>query len=142
MPEARFKGITLGILTTSLVVGILIPNIEFVLGLLGSTMGMLIALILPSILFIKVNSKASAERLLAQTIMLVGIVLIVTGTYLNLAHIYKVQAEQTEVVIANMIKNDLDPNLPNIEKQISKEGKAAEAVPGGGDCHQERTRGS
>ncbi|XP_042233795.1 putative sodium-coupled neutral amino acid transporter 10 isoform X2 [Homarus americanus] len=138
MPEARFKGITLGILTTSLVVGILIPNIEFVLGLLGSTMGMLIALILPSILFIKVNSKASAERLLAQTIMLVGIVLIVTGTYLNLAHIYKVQAEQTEVVIANMIKNDLDPNLPNIEKQISKEGKAAEAVPAGGDSATRR----
>ncbi|KAG7176689.1 sodium-coupled neutral amino acid transporter 10-like 1 [Homarus americanus] len=127
MPEARFKGITLGILTT-----------KFVLGLLGSTMGMLIALILPSILFIKVNSKASAERLLAQTIMLVGIVLIVTGTYLNLAHIYKVQAEQTEVVIANMIKNDLDPNLPNIEKQISKEGKAAEAVPAGGDSATRR----
>merc|ERR1711862_450212 len=40
MPEARFKGITFGILFISLIFGILIPNIEFVLGLLGSTMGM------------------------------------------------------------------------------------------------------
>ncbi|XP_050731945.1 putative sodium-coupled neutral amino acid transporter 10 isoform X42 [Eriocheir sinensis] len=86
MPEARFKAITVGILTVSVVVGILVPNIEFVLGVLGSTMGVIISLVLPSIMFIKVNSKASVERLVAQGIMLMGVLLIVTGTYLNLTH--------------------------------------------------------
>ncbi|KAK8722475.1 hypothetical protein OTU49_012236, partial [Cherax quadricarinatus] len=111
MPESRFKGITIGILASSLVVGILIPNIEFVLGLLGSTMGMLIALFLPSLLFIRVHSKASAERLLAQGIMLVGIVLIVTGTYLTLSHINQVQTEQQAQAIPDLAKNAIDPNL-------------------------------
>nr|XP_045598088.1 putative sodium-coupled neutral amino acid transporter 10 isoform X2 [Procambarus clarkii] len=123
MPESRFKGITIGILTTSLIVGILIPNIEFVLGLLGSTMGMLIALILPSLLFIRVNSKASAERLLAQGIMLVGVVLIVTGTYLTLAHINQVQTEPQVPVVKDLVKNGIDPNLPNIERNVADEGK-------------------
>ncbi|XP_047483640.1 putative sodium-coupled neutral amino acid transporter 10 isoform X2 [Penaeus chinensis] len=112
MPEARFKGITLGILLTSLVVGILIPNIELVLGLLGSTMGMLIALILPSLLFIKVNSKASAERLLAQGIMLMGLVLIVTGTYLNMAHMNEVQNISEVGPTESLEKLNLDLQIP------------------------------
>lgn len=112
MPEARFKGITLGILLTSLVVGILIPNIELVLGLLGSTMGMLIALILPSLLFIKVNSKASAERLLAQGIMLIGLVLIVTGTYLNMAHMNEVQNISEVGPTESLEKLNLDLQIP------------------------------
>ncbi|XP_069986628.1 putative sodium-coupled neutral amino acid transporter 10 [Penaeus vannamei] len=112
MPEARFKGITFGILLTSLVVGILIPNIELVLGLLGSTMGMLIALILPSLLFIKVNSKASAERLLAQGIMLMGLVLIVTGTYLNMSHMNEVQNISDVGPTESLEKLNLDLQIP------------------------------
>ncbi|XP_064101881.1 putative sodium-coupled neutral amino acid transporter 10 isoform X2 [Macrobrachium nipponense] len=124
MPESRFKAITFGILLSSLVIGILIPNIELVLGLLGSTMGMLIATILPSLLFIKVNTKASTERLLAQGIMLMGLMLIVTGTYLNLAHIREVQelpASPTELVKANV-----DLEMPKIMDvgEGEKEGKA------------------
>lgn len=138
MPESRFKGITIGILTVSLVVGILIPNIEFVLGLLGSTMGVLIALILPSLLFIKVNSKASVERLVAQGIMLMGVVLIVTGTYLNVAHINEVQAEQQAVAVPELVKNNVDPILPKIEEKVADEVKAVEAGPVGGDSATRR----
>ncbi|KAK4303840.1 hypothetical protein Pmani_024185 [Petrolisthes manimaculis] len=122
MPESRFKGITIAILSVSLVIGILIPNIEFVLGLLGSTMGALIALILPSLLFIKVNTKASAERFLAQFIMLMGLLLLVLGTYLNLAHIHQVQVEQIREapnLSPDLTKNNIhSPNLPKIEEKV------------------------
>ncbi|KAK3873265.1 hypothetical protein Pcinc_021715 [Petrolisthes cinctipes] len=124
MPESRFKGITIAILSISLVIGILIPNIEFVLGLLGSTMGVLIALILPSLLFIKVNTKASAERFLAQFIMLMGLLLLVLGTYLNLAHIHQVQVEQIREapdLSPDLTKNNIHlPNLPKIEEKVSE----------------------
>ena len=43
---------------------------EFVLGMLGSTMGVVISLVLPCVMFIKVNSKASVERLVAQVCVL------------------------------------------------------------------------
>lgn len=138
MPESRFKGITIGILASSLVVGILIPNIEFVLGLLGSTMGMLIALFLPSLLFIRVHSKASAERLLAQGIMLVGIVLIVTGTYLTLSHINQVQTEQQAQAIPDLAKNAIDPNLRNIENNVVDESKIDKVVAVRGDSATRR----
>ncbi|XP_076034327.1 uncharacterized protein LOC143021033 isoform X2 [Oratosquilla oratoria] len=121
MPEARFKGITLGILTISLTIGIMIPNIEFVLGLLGSTMGMTIALILPSLMFIKVNSKASAERLVAQGIMFIGAFLIVTGTYLNLKNISDSDVAQRPNIQPDLLKQNLDPQLVDgnaLEKNV------------------------
>ncbi|KAK7071307.1 hypothetical protein SK128_028291 [Halocaridina rubra] len=134
MPESRFKGITLGILVFSLIIGILIPNIEFVLGLLGSTMGMLIALILPSLLFIKVNTKASAERLFAQAIMLMGILLVVTGTYLNLAHIYEVQSSPQVAPTPETIRANIEPQLPKVEeKMVEVAEKSGEALPVGID---------
>ncbi|XP_066950342.1 solute carrier family 38 member 10 isoform X2 [Macrobrachium rosenbergii] len=128
MPESRFKAITFGILLSSLVIGILIPNIELVLGLLGSTMGMLIATILPSLLFIKVNTKASTERLLAQGIMLMGLMLIVTGTYLNLAHIREVQ--ELPLSPTELAKANVDPQMPKI-MDVGEGEKDGKAVPAG-----------
>lgn len=64
--EGRLKFLTILIIGFSLVVGILIPNIELVLGLVGSTTGTVICIIFPSIMFIRVTSKLTTERLLAQ----------------------------------------------------------------------------
>lgn len=66
LPETRFRCLTIIIVAVSLVTGILIPNIEFVLGLVGSTIGVMICLIFPAIFFISISSKHTNERLLAQ----------------------------------------------------------------------------
>jgi len=66
IPDARLKCLTIGILGFCLIIGLLIPNIELVLGLVGSTTGSVICLIFPSIMFIRVTSKKTTERLLAQ----------------------------------------------------------------------------
>ena len=66
LPEARFRCLTFVIVAVSLITGILIPNIEFVLGLVGSTIGVMICLIFPAIFFISISSKHTNERLLAQ----------------------------------------------------------------------------
>ncbi|XP_018009637.1 putative sodium-coupled neutral amino acid transporter 10 isoform X2 [Hyalella azteca] len=85
MPETRFKLITFVVLGATLCIGILLPNIEFVLGLLGSTLGALISLIFPALLFIRMHSKLSLDRLLAQGVLLLGVVVVVTGCYQHLA---------------------------------------------------------
>jgi sodium-coupled neutral amino acid transporter 10 len=66
IPDARLKCLTIAILGFGLIIGILIPNIELVLGLVGSTTGSVICVIFPSIMFIKVTDKKTTERLLAQ----------------------------------------------------------------------------
>lgn len=66
MTEGRFKCITLAIVTVSLTIGLLIPNIELVLGLVGSTIGVLICVIIPATLFLCLTTKNNNERLLAQ----------------------------------------------------------------------------
>ncbi|CAK9827939.1 Putative sodium-coupled neutral amino acid transporter 10 [Anthophora retusa] len=84
LPETRFRCLTIIIVTVSLVTGILIPNIEFVLGLVGSTIGVMICLIFPAIFFISISSKHTNERLLAQVILFIGICIMILSTYANL----------------------------------------------------------
>lgn len=69
IPETRFKCLTIGIISMSLTVGLLIPNIELVLGLVGSTIGVLICVMFPAVAFISISSKSTQERLLAQVII-------------------------------------------------------------------------
>lgn len=66
IPEHRFKYITISMVLVALVIGILIPSIELVIGLVGSTIGIAICIMFPAACFVKTNKKNSTERLLAQ----------------------------------------------------------------------------
>lgn len=66
IPETQFKCITLFIITCSLIVGLLAPNIEVVLGLLGSTIGVVICVLCPPFMFLWISTKATTEKVLAQ----------------------------------------------------------------------------
>jgi sodium-coupled neutral amino acid transporter 10 len=54
------------VLVISLSLGILLPAIEVVLSLMGSTIGLIICLIFPATIFIKNTSKNTNERAAAQ----------------------------------------------------------------------------
>lgn len=73
IPETRFRWMTIAIVAVSLTTGILIPNIEFVLGLLGSTIGVMICLMFPAAFFISISSKNTNERLVAQVMTIYGV---------------------------------------------------------------------
>lgn len=66
IPEYRFKYITISMVLVALIIGILIPSIELIIGLVGSTIGVAICIMFPACCFIKTNKKNSTERLLAQ----------------------------------------------------------------------------
>ncbi|KAK7793382.1 hypothetical protein R5R35_009263 [Gryllus longicercus] len=91
IPEARFKCLTIFIISVTLVIGLLIPNIELVLGLVGSTIGVLICVMFPAAAFICMSTKSSNDRLMAQVLLFVGALILVLGTYatLNSANVTK-----------------------------------------------------
>ncbi|ODN00442.1 putative sodium-coupled neutral amino acid transporter 10 [Orchesella cincta] len=93
IPESRMKFLTVTIVAFTLIIGIIIPNIELVLGLVGSTTGSVICIIFPSIMFVKVTSKSTTEKLVAQAIFCIGVVLMLLTTYATLY-----AAEQSQVV--------------------------------------------
>lgn len=66
IPEHRFKYITISMVLAALIIGILIPSIELIIGLVGSTIGVAICIIFPSLCFIRINKKNSTEKLAAQ----------------------------------------------------------------------------
>lgn len=66
IPEHRFKYITISLVLVALIIGILIPSIELIIGLVGSTIGVAICIMFPACCFIKTNKKNSTERLSAQ----------------------------------------------------------------------------
>ncbi|XP_043789609.1 putative sodium-coupled neutral amino acid transporter 10 [Apis laboriosa] len=137
LPETRFRCLTIIIVAVSLITGILIPNIEFVLGLVGSTIGVMICLIFPAIFFISISSKHTNERLLAQIILFIGICIMILSTYANL---YALEESTNTKILTptnkpsnqinglplNLNKDDINaiPNnpkiLPNIKEEMNK----------------------
>ncbi|XP_034184314.2 uncharacterized protein LOC117606213 [Osmia lignaria lignaria] len=110
LPETRFRCLTVTIVTVSLITGILIPNIEFVLGLVGSTIGVMICLIFPAIFFISISSKHTNERLLAQVILFIGICIMILSTYANLYALE--ESTNTKVLTATSKPFNQINNLP------------------------------
>ena len=51
--------ITAAVILICLVIGILVPDIELVLGLVGSTMGSCVCTILPALMFLKLTNKVN-----------------------------------------------------------------------------------
>lgn len=84
IPEIRFRCLTFIIVTVSLITGLLMPNIEFVLGFVGSTIGVMICLIFPAGFFITISTKNTNERLMAQVILFIGMWIMILGSYANL----------------------------------------------------------
>lgn len=125
IPEGKFKALTMFIVFVSLIIGIMIPNIELALGLIGSTIGVLICVIFPVTSFICISAKNTNERILAQIMLLVGLTVMVLGTYKNLYSLDQVQnipalINNTPKTVDNDIRNKINfiNELPNTIKAI------------------------
>ncbi|XP_037944170.1 putative sodium-coupled neutral amino acid transporter 10, partial [Teleopsis dalmanni] len=84
IPEQRFRIITVFIVIFSLCVALMIPSVELIIGLVGSTIGVVICIMFPASCFRKIIKKNSTERSLAQFILVSGFCLMILGTYANL----------------------------------------------------------
>ncbi|KAK9502896.1 hypothetical protein O3M35_011583 [Rhynocoris fuscipes] len=109
IPETRFQCITLVIVTCSLVVGLVMPSIEVVLGLVGSTIGVFICVITPAIIFTSLSTKNTNERIVAQMLIGIGLIIMVLGTYANLSATEEVVRENHLADIRSDIKMKAPP---------------------------------
>nr|CAD7587373.1 unnamed protein product [Timema genevievae] len=123
IPEARFKCITVFIISCSLVIGLLIPNIELVLGLVGSTIGVLICVMFPAVVFIRISTKSTNDRHMAQVILFVGVLILVLGTYATLyaanEAVVNLKTDSKKEVVT--IRADLISNLVDFDKNSNNE---------------------
>ncbi|KFM74120.1 putative sodium-coupled neutral amino acid transporter 10, partial [Stegodyphus mimosarum] len=88
----------------------MLPNIEFVLGIIGSTIGTLICLIFPAIMFIHDTSKNTTEKRMAQILMGIGVFILIACTYSTL-HETNTQPEPVPEPVKNLLKVTPGPLL-------------------------------
>ncbi|KAG5676862.1 hypothetical protein PVAND_006669 [Polypedilum vanderplanki] len=105
IPESRYKPLTLFIIISTMIIGILIPNVEVIIGFVGSTIGTLICVIFPSFCFIKIMQRNTSEKVIAQLIIIIGFVIMILGTYSNLNALESSQERAKEVDSILHLKN-------------------------------------
>lgn len=66
---------------------LVIPSVELIIGLVGSTIGVAICIMFPASSFRKIIKKESMERTLAQFVFVSGFLLMILGTFANLTAI-------------------------------------------------------
>ncbi|XP_014095072.2 putative sodium-coupled neutral amino acid transporter 10 isoform X2 [Bactrocera oleae] len=104
IPETRFKVITTCLVGCALCIALMIPSVELVIGLVGSTIGVAICIMFPAFCFRKIVKKDSTERSLAQFIFISGFFLMILGTFANLNAIDE-QRSGAHLHVVNELEN-------------------------------------
>merc|ERR1712110_45529 len=89
------------VVIATLFTAIQIPDIELVLGIVGSTIGTVICILFPVSMFIKLVSANTTEKLVAQAIFVIGVIVLVLGTYVTLYEADTKHAEELKPKIEN-----------------------------------------
>ena len=125
MSDRHFQLLTVALIVTTIGISILLPHIEFVLGILGSTIGAVICIIFPALIYLNLTSKNTTERLLAQFVVITGVFILIICTFSTLHEIYFIQNNQ---IIETIESSKLLPlnrlNDDFIEKQIKTKVEA------------------
>ncbi|BFZ02831.1 hypothetical protein BsWGS_05870 [Bradybaena similaris] len=135
MPARQLKIITFSLVVGSMIIAILIPNVEFILGMNGAVMGTLICYIFPALFFLKVMGSKPEGKNLAQLVLFLGITILLVSTYSTLRSQDKVSThidEQAQAPLPVDVNLDsvLLPKSLDVEKIKIKDIETASKQPG------------
>nr|XP_019526123.2 putative sodium-coupled neutral amino acid transporter 10 [Aedes albopictus] len=106
IPESKFRPLTVAIVCTALVLGWMVPSIEVVIGLVGSTIGVAVCIIIPAACYMHICKTNISEKQLAQVMLVFGFLIMILGTYANLDAMNRVPEKKYE----NVVKDKALPN--------------------------------
>ncbi len=131
MSDRHFRLLTIALIVVTIGISVLLPHIELVLGILGSTIGAVICFILPALIFLYLTNKNTTERLMAQLVVITGAFILIICTFSTLHNIYfvknndiieRIQTSKT-LITERKFDQNLDPDA------IIKEEKEFKLIP-------------
>lgn len=132
MSDRHFRLLTVVLIVTTIGISILLPHIELVLGILGSTIGAVICFIFPALIYLNLTSKNTTERLMAQLVVITGTFILIICTLSTLHDIYFSQSADIDVldsaksISINSLNNEIIPKIDikvKETKEVMKEMK-------------------
>lgn len=81
MSDFHFKFSTVILIIVTVVLSLVFPHIEFILGIIGSTAGTTVCFVLPAYTFIRIGQFSRTELYLARLLFLIGLTMLVFCTY-------------------------------------------------------------
>uniref|UniRef100_A0A6G1SBM6 Putative sodium-coupled neutral amino acid transporter 10 n=1 Tax=Aceria tosichella TaxID=561515 RepID=A0A6G1SBM6_9ACAR len=81
MSDFHFRLLTVILIIITVMLSLLFPHIEFILGIIGSTAGTTVCFIMPAYTFIKIGKHSMLELWLARTMLIGGVLMFVLCTY-------------------------------------------------------------
>lgn len=103
IPESKFRPLTIAIVCAALVLGWMVPSIEVVIGLVGSTIGVAACIIIPAACYMHICKTNISEKQLAQVMIGFGFLIMILGTYANLEAMNQVPEKKYEAIVKEKI---------------------------------------
>lgn len=82
-----FKLLTIILIGLTVILSLIFPNIEFILGVIGSTAGTIVCFILPAFAFIRLGHHTRTEKHLAQMLLTIGFAILIFCTYSTISNV-------------------------------------------------------
>ncbi|XGW23918.1 hypothetical protein V3C99_005823 [Haemonchus contortus] len=118
MRFSTFHVLTFVILLFNLTVALLIPNVEFILGLTGSLIGSMVSIIIPSLLYLAVvKNREHYSVSYAKICLVAGFFILLASTWATL------QVEQTSHVVEKPMPKDTGIDKPALKSLQKLEEK-------------------
>lgn len=98
MSDFHFKFTTVVLIIVTVILSLLFPHIEFILGIVGSTAGTTVCFVLPAYTFIRLGDHTRTELYLARLLLMIGLAMLIFCTY---STIHNANLTQEEIKVPN-----------------------------------------
>ncbi|OZC06910.1 transmembrane amino acid transporter protein [Onchocerca flexuosa] len=137
VPSLIFISLTVFLLSSCLLVAVIVPNVEFILGITGATIGSLVTIIIPSLLFLSISRGIEQYRSLifyAKVSIIIGSLMLIGSTWAvlhteqetNVVDIIlpkRIDDEKVEIALRHLEKNTFSERKQKEEAVRSRKGR-------------------